>query len=207
MFKEVLFAAVVGTVVHVSSSYAMDQDDGVSKKRTIAQSQESDGEFPAELPQCPGAPRKKPRIARRNTPLITVPPMLQPLGNNVDDIAALDRVIPVHAFLPYRIADNDPRRFLAFFAALNSVDRLRNTLDLFPDLIHKKDTWGNTLLHNAVEAKQVWYVELLCAKGAQVYAANDVGETPITIAARQADSPVLPILHRYRPVSITTIAY
>jgi hypothetical protein len=208
MLKKVVFSVVLGVVMHVGSSYAM-SPQAKSNKRTIMQAETSDIEPSTGLPQCPGAPRKKARTAHRASPSFPVPYMLQQFSATVNDIADLGDTLdtPVHIHLPHSIPDNDPCKLVAYLVALNKVPEVHTILALFPNLIHEQDVWGDTLLHKAVKFNQAWYVQLLCEKGARVYMANHIGDTPITLAGREAGSIVLPILNRYNQVSRTVSGY
>jgi len=199
MVTKVVFSVVIGVVMHSGSLHAMDQP----KKRTIEQAEASDIEPSVRLLQCPGAPRKKARTAHRTVPFFPVACMQQ--------YADLQRVVDMdtsaYISVPSHIADNNPCKALEVFVALNSAQKVLSVLDLLPQCIHAQDIWGNTLLHKAVRLNKDWYVQLLCEKGACVYMANSVGDTPISLAARQADGVVLSILNRYLPVPRTMAGY
>lgn len=141
----------------------------------------------------------------------TRPPLVGPLAvsvpRNYHDPAALMDLenaldAPVYIFMPVQNLEHDPLPtspyyFLTVFVQRDNNVQTAHVLALYPRLIDAKYYNGNTLLHNAVAANKGWYVELLCQKGADMFAKNNAGETPMFIAESKAYSTMLPILHKY----------
>ena len=76
-------------------------------------------------------------------------------------------------------------------ATLGDIDRLRDLLDIDPDLVKAHGTDGFTALHLASSFGRDKAAELLLARGAdaQVIAANDSHQAPLNSAARAAAPP------------------
>ena len=64
-----------------------------------------------------------------------------------------------------------------------NIEIVRTLIAANPKLIEWRDVWDNTLLHIAVEEKQVELAEFLIGAGCDVNAVDDTGETPLHVAA------------------------
>jgi len=60
---------------------------------------------------------------------------------------------------------------------------VRKLIAANPELIEWRNMWENTLLHIAVQEKQVELVDFLITAGCDVNAVDDSGETPLHVAA------------------------
>ena len=202
MQKKLMGCIIAGVVMSVSSAGGMNNTTPTTK-RTIMQVEESD----SMQPKWPDAPRKKARVMAL-VPLCPVKPMEQIFSNDMDAMPQLERSFDITDIdvLQNNLGD-DCHRFLSLLVARESVDKVCQALTRFPHLMASKNDNGDTLLHAAVRMRSVWYVELLCIKGAHVLEPNHVGESPLSIAEGQENNAVLSILNRYKPVSRSIFGY
>lgn len=96
------------------------------------------------------------------------------------DVANNDKMTPLH-YAAYRGNIEAMELFLEKGADLNALSE--NGLGL-----------GGTALHNAVSGKRLEAVKFLVAKGMSADAKNDHGNTPLMIAARNGDLPMIEAL-------------